>query len=106
MRPNIRVPLLLVYTAINHIASSHGWWQSKCDPYMEDIQAALRDFRRSTLVARHVIEPVDGRVIDWTGLLATLYPGLYDNDDLVETWGTVPGLFSPLLSSLSILRRG
>ena len=103
MRPNLRIPLILFCTAINHFASSHSSVQFGCEPYMDDIQAALREFSHSTLTGRTVLNP-EGRqeVVDWTGLLETLYPGLSGNDYLEEAWTTLPGWFSPpLFPSLS-----
>lgn len=76
MRSNPRIWLVLILTAINHISRNHGYVLSGCDPYARDIYNAVQEFVGSAESGTSIVHQFGGQVIDWTGLLDTLYPGI------------------------------
>lgn len=86
MRSNPHIWLILISTAINHIASIHGYVLYECEPYADDIANAVVDFTDSAVAADAAVTVQQERVIDWTGLLDTLYPGLRTGPGLEDQW--------------------
>lgn len=98
MRSNPHIWLILISTAINHIASIHGYVLYECEPYADDIANAVVDFTDSAVAADAAVTVQQERVIDWTGLLDTLYPGLRTGPGLEDQWQLLTGSSSPSLS--------
>lgn len=91
MRSSFRVWLVLFCTASNYFASNHSYVLYGCEPYEEDISEAVADFVSSDKAATAALERQEGHVVDWTGLINSLYPGLSSNPPTASLWATVPG---------------
>ena len=79
MKPNSQIYVSIIVAILSFLARpSEGYVLTRCDNFRTDIKNGLADFLTSVSAARSsvTVEYHDNEVIDWFGLLDTLYPGL------------------------------